>query len=358
MIIEFWLEDDVSMCRMDAALHPITADPIPDKSKLIDSSGRSITYLRLSVTDQCQFRCLYCMPPEGIKALPRDEYMTADEMERFVQAAAAMGVWRLRLTGGEPLLRADIVSLVSRFSKIPGLRDLALTTNGERLPELAKDLKLAGLQRINISLDSLDPDRFAQITLSKSFDKVWDGIHRCLDLGLKVKINAVAMRGITDEEIDGFARLAYEHPLEVRFIEFMPLCGTGWKPELSLPIDAVRSRIAHKYRMIPSERGSEVAESFALFGGKGRVGFIASMTEPFCSTCSRIRISATGKIQLCLFSPLTFDMLPALRRGADQSDIQNEIRRAVTRKPASHPWADGKTEARPERNAMIRTIGG
>lgn len=298
------------------------------------------------------------MPPEGIQMLPRAEYMTADEMCRFVEALAAMGVWRLRLTGGEPLIRKDIVSLVRRLSAIPGIRDLALTTNGERLPELLNDLLAAGLQRINISLDSLDPVRFKQITFSDAFEKVWNGIHLALKSGLKVKINVVAMRGISNDEIEDFAKLAFDNPLEVRFIEFMPLCGTGWKPDLTVPIEQVRSHIKSRYRLNALDRGSEVAESYDITGGRGRVGFIASMTEPFCSTCSRIRMSATGKIQLCLFSNLTYNLLPTLRRGASISEIQEEITGAVYKKPASHPWAHGSTEERPELNAMIRSIGG
>jgi cyclic pyranopterin phosphate synthase len=298
------------------------------------------------------------MPPEGIKLLPTDEYMTPEEMERLVRAVAEMGIWRLRLTGGEPLLRKDIVSLVARFSAIPEIHDLALTTNGERLPELVSDLKRAGLQRINVSLDSLDPKRFREITFSDSFHKVWEGIHLALEEGLTVKLNAVVLKGISDEEIDRFSDLAFRSPLEIRFIEFMPLCGTGWSPEMVVPIDQVRSRISEKYGMIRLPRGNEVAESYELKGGKGRVGFIASMTEPFCSTCSRIRMSATGKIQLCLFSNLTYDLLPTLRRGASLEEIQEEISRVILRKPASHPWVDGGTKARPEENANIRSIGG
>jgi cyclic pyranopterin phosphate synthase len=326
--------------------------------QLVDSYGRQITYLRLSVTDRCQFRCVYCLPPEGIDYLPRHEYMTSEEMERFVAAVADLGVWRIRLTGGEPLLHEDIVGLVERLNVIPGVRDLALTTNGERLPDLVDDLRRAGLKRVNISLDSLDAARFEKITLSKSFEKVKESIWRSLDAGLGVKINAVAMRGISDEEIDGFANLAYENNLEVRFIEFMPLCGTGWRPDLTLPIETIRSRIKSQFRLEPISRGSEVAENYNILGGKGRIGFIASMTEPFCSTCSRIRLSATGKIQLCLFSHLTYNILPALRRGDSIEQLQHEIINAVYKKPASHPWAHGPTDAAPEANAMIRTIGG
>lgn len=333
---------------------------------LKDSYHREISYLRLSVTDRCQFRCTYCMPPEGIKALPQQDYMTPEEMERLVRAMALMGVWRVRLTGGEPLLRKDIVSLVARLSSVPGIRDFSLTTNGERLPELVSGLKDAGLKRINISLDSLDPKRFREITLSDSFDRVWEGIQLSLQAGLQVKLNAVVMKGISQDEIDGFADLAFRHPIEVRFIEFMPLCGTGWKPELVVPIETVRSRIAKRYRLISRQRHNEVAQSFDLEGGKGRIGFIASMTEPFCSTCSRIRMSATGRIRLCLFSSLEYNLLPILRRGGalggssggSLEEIQEEIRRATLKKPLSHPWVNDRTQAKPEENGMIRSIGG
>lgn len=325
---------------------------------LVDGHGRQITYLRLSVTDQCNFRCVYCMPPEGIAPLKKSCYMTPDEMVEFTRALAAMGVWRVRLTGGEPLLRKDIVPLAERLARVPGVRDLALTTNGEHLAPLVDDLKRAGIGRMNISLDSMDPERFHHMTKVPVFNQVMDGIDKTLSAGLKVKINVVAMNGISPEEIDAFARFAMEHPVEVRFIEFMPLCGTGWHPELVLPIEVVRSRIRQTYRLEPLPRGSEVAESYRLVGGKGKVGFIASMTEPFCSTCSRIRISATGQIQLCLFSRLTHNILPVLRSGAGQLEIQQTVRDAVLSKPASHPWADHTTGALPQDNALIRAIGG
>lgn len=323
---------------------------------LQDSHHRSITYLRLSVTDRCQFRCLYCMPPEGVSLLPKDEYLTPEEMERLVRAAAELGVWRLRLTGGEPLLRKDIVSLVARFSSVPGIQDLSLTTNGEHLPELVSDLMKAGLHRINISLDSLDQKRFQKVTLSNSFHKVREGIQRALEIGLPVKINAVALKGLSDEEIDGFAELAFQNPLEVRFIEFMPLCGTAWKQELFLPIEAVRSRVASKYAMKRLPRGTEVAESHELIGGKGRVGFIASMTEPFCGTCSRIRVGATGRIKLCLFSNLEYDLRPALRDGSLE-EIKEGIRKAAFLKPKGHSFIT-PDDSKDFQNSMIRSIGG
>lgn len=325
---------------------------------LKDSLGRSITYLRLSVTDRCSFNCVYCTPPEGLNLLPANHYLEPGEMEQLVRALSEMGVWKLRITGGEPLMRKDIVSLIARFSSIPGIRDLALTTNGEKLPELAYPLKEAGLQRINISCDSLDPKRFFEITRSRSFFRVWSGIHRSLEAGLKVKINVVLLKGITNQEIDAFARFALHFPLEVRFIEFMPLCGLAWKPELVVPVDQVRSHLQQQFLMVPLKRGNEVAESYALANGRGRIGFIGSMTEPFCSKCSRLRISAAGKVQLCLFSSVQYNLAPLLKKGAPLSTLQQVIRSLVLRKPASHPWVSGPTKKRPEDNAKIRLIGG
>lgn len=326
--------------------------------QLQDSFGRQITYLRLSVTDRCSFRCVYCLPPEGIPLLRQQEYLTPDQMENFVKMVALMGVWRLRLTGGEPLQREDIVSLVARFSAIPGIRDLALTTNGERLSELAAPLKEAGLNRVNISFDSLEPERFRKITGSGSFFKVWSGVLRALEAGLQVKINVVLLNGMSEGEIDRFAALAYGLPLEVRFIEFMPLCGTAWKKEMVLPIKTVRDRIALRYRLTPLSRGTEVAESFSMDGGKGKIGFIGSMTEPFCSKCSRIRMSATGKIQLCLFSNAQINFRPLLEEEVSPEERAREIRRIVMGKPAEHPWVGGRAKPDPRENAPIRSIGG
>lgn len=324
---------------------------------LQDALGRQITYLRLSVTDRCQFRCVYCVPHEGLKKNSQSN-LSPDEMERLVRAVAAMGVWRLRLTGGEPLIRPDLLSLVGRFSAIPGITDLALTTNGERLADMAGDLKEAGLTRINISLDSLNPRRFHEITKSDSFFKVWSGVMRSLAAGLKVKLNVVALAGITDDEIDSFAALAFQHNLEVRFIEYMPLCGSAWNPDLVVPIEKIRSRIASRYDLAPEERGSEVAQSYALAGGLGRVGFIGSMTEPFCSKCSRLRVSAAGKIQLCLFSDLQYDLAPVIRSMPDVELIQETLKQLVLRKPAGHTYS-GKAAQRPEpAHGLMQAIGG
>ncbi len=325
---------------------------------LTDSYNRPITYLRLSVTDRCQFRCVYCVPIEGIKNLPQESQLSLGEIERLIRALAKMGVWRVRFTGGEPLLRPDILSLVALSSTIPGITDLALTTNGEYLADLAFDLKRFGLNRVNISLDSMKPERFKELTCSRAFDKVWKGIHRSLEVGLKVKINVVVLKGISSAEIDSFADLAFRFPLEVRFLEFMPLCGSAWKPELFWPIEKVKSQIAATYKMKALDRGTEVAESFQLIGGKGRIGYIASMTEPFCSKCSRIRMSADGKIQLCLFSPIQYDLLPALRGGASLEEIQQKISALVLKKPEKHPFSGEGVKRKEAAHGMMRAIGG
>ncbi len=332
-----------------------------DNQILTDSLDRQITYLRLSVTDHCQFKCLYCVPPEGIPRLSASHYMTADEMERLVRAVAELGVTRVRLTGGEPLLRKDILSLVARLSSVAGITDLALTTNGERLAGMAGELKNLGLQRINISLDSLDEKRFEKLTLSPSgsFNKVWAGLNRALEVGLKIKINVVVMQGISDSEIDRFAALAFRLPLEIRFIELMPLCGTGWDSRLMLPMSYVKSRIEKNYALKPLVRGTEVAESHKLIGGAGGIGYIASMTEPFCSKCSRLRVSATGKIRLCLFSPLEYDLLKTLRHNTSLEDLQEELRRVVFKKPASHPFINvGSETVNTAVHGSMRAIGG
>lgn len=325
---------------------------------LQDAHGRPITYLRLSVTDRCQFRCLYCVPAEGAPLASTAEYLSVAEMERLITALAAMGVWRLRLTGGEPLLRHDIVALVARFAKIPGIRDLALSTNGEHLAPIAQVLKDAGLARVNVSLDSLDPARFQTLTHSRAFEKVWQGIYAALAAGLKVKLNVVALKGLSETEIDGFAALAWRLPLEVRFIEFMPLCGSSWNPELVLPIVAVRDRIGQRFALKRLFRGSEVAESYELVGGRGRVGFIGSMTEPFCSRCSRIRVNAVGKIQTCLFSKLSYDIRAALGADITPAETEREIRRIVLMKPKQHAYVQAGWQHPEPAHGLMRAMGG
>lgn len=327
--------------------------------KLEDSFGRTLDYLRISVTDRCNFRCLYCMPPEGIPLLPHQDILTFEEITRLVRIFLRLGGSRVRITGGEPLLRKGIVRLVARLAGLPGLRDLSLTTNGFYLSEWVEPLKEAGLQRVNVSLDSLDPRRFSEMTGVPRLEAVWRGVERALALGLKTKINVVVLRGMSEEEMVRFGDLAKEFPLEVRFIEFMPLCGTGWHPEWVFPIDKVKSILQRSFTLVPMVRGREVAESYRIEGGEGSVGFIASLSDPFCAQCSRLRLTADGKLRLCLFSNIEVDLKPWLRSGLyDDDQIAQLWIDSVKRKPRGHGIDYPIAVKRPEEFPRIRFVGG
>jgi len=259
-------------------------------SQLVDSFGRTFNYLRVSLTDRCNFRCTYCMPPEGISLLPREDILRFEEIEKLVRIFVSLGIDRVRLTGGEPLLRKKIVSLVAALSHIEGLSEVNLTTNGTLLAPLAESFKEAGLSGINVSLDSLNRVRFKQITLRDELNEVLYGIDKAVKAGLKLKINVVALSDMTHSEFLSFCQRAFNNPIEIRFIEFMPLCGTGYKPDLVLPIGTLKKWAREAYDLIPLERGSQVAESFIIAGGKGRLGFIGSMSEPFCDSCNNLFI--------------------------------------------------------------------
>ncbi|MBI4125800.1 MAG: GTP 3',8-cyclase MoaA, partial [Deltaproteobacteria bacterium] len=277
---------------------------------LKDNYHRVLDYLRISVTDRCNFRCIYCLPPEGIPLSPKQDILTLEEIARVARVFLAMGGSKIRLTGGEPLMRKNIVGLVAELSRLPGLQTLGLTTNGYHLKKLAKPLREAGLEQVNVSLDSLAPSRFAKLTHCDQFERIWEAIEISLLAGLQVKINVVALKGITQEEVLGFANLAKHLPLEVRFIEFMPLCGTGWHPEWMIPLREIRRWIAQAYALEELPRGAQVAQSFSLKAGRGRIGFIASMSEPFCENCSRLRLTANGTLRPCLFSEEAVDLKP------------------------------------------------
>lgn len=330
------------------------------KPNLVDRFGRTLDYLRISLTDRCNFRCKYCMPPEGIRLIEKSKILSFEEIIKVAKNFLALGGKRIRLTGGEPLLRKNIEELVSNLAELKPELDLALTTNGTLLEPLLPSFKKAGLKRINISLDSLQEKRFAEVTFSTEFQKVLAAIFASLEYGFITKVNVVAMHGLTQEEMRNFAELAYNYPLEVRFIEFMPLCGTGWHPEWSLPIKAVRETIQETYHLRPLARGTEVAQSYQLQGGKGTLGFIASMTEHFCDSCSRLRLSADGKLHPCLFSKKEIDIKTALRKQASDRELQEIIAHAVKQKPAGHEYRDNPLAYQQQLPQMphIRSIGG
>ncbi len=308
---------------------------------LIDRFGRVHSNLRVSVTDRCNIRCFYCMPAENVQFKPRHEILTFEEIERFVRVVARMGVNKLRLTGGEPLVRHGIADLVRRLAAIDGIADVALTTNGILLAEQAEALKQAGLHRLNISLDSLRPETFRRITRRDGFQRVLEGIFAAQRAGFrKIKINAVAIAGITEEEVVPFGHFARQHDLEVRFIEFMPLDADGaWDDSRVLPGEQIRALLEeHIGPLVPLPRPdpSQPAVDFIFADGRGRIGFINPVTEPFCSDCNRLRLTAEGKVRNCLFSLEEWDARALLRGGASDEEIAHLVRQAVEAKWAGH----------------------
>ena len=305
--------------------------------QLVDPFGRTVRDLRISVTDRCNFRCQYCMPAEGMQWLPREEILSFEEIERFARICINyFGFDGIRLTGGEPLVRAHLPELVERLALL-GV-DTALTTNGATLRMHAKALAEAGLKRINISLDSLQPERFLELTRRDELDRVLDGIEAAVDAGLKpVKINAVMMRGINDDEIVDFAEFGRDKGLTVRFIEFMPLeAGDVWNEDLVVPADEIVEKINKAIPIEPIVRGSAPAERWRYLDGKGEVGVIASVTKPFCGDCDRVRLTAEGQFRTCLFAVDEFDMRSLLRSEANDEEIAKAIVDAVGTKWAGH----------------------
>jgi cyclic pyranopterin phosphate synthase len=312
---------------------------------LRDRLGRRIDNLRVSVTDRCNFRCVYCMPEEGMEWLPREEILSFEEIARVVRIAVGLGVRTVRLTGGEPLVRRDLHVLVGLLSRVEGLRDLALSTNGVLLAEQAEALACAGLQRVNVSLDALTRERFEQIARRDALAAVLRGLEaaaRCF--AGPVKVNAVLMRGFNDGEIPAFVRFAREHGYEVRFIEFMPLDADGsWSRQLLVEGREIMERIQEGLppaaRLVPDPATDPRAPSCDYVfadGAPGKIGFINSVSEPFCERCNRVRLTADGKLRTCLFSVAETDLAALLRGGADDGDIAAVIRAAVWEKEPGH----------------------
>ena len=304
---------------------------------LVDPFGRTVRDLRISVTDRCNFRCQYCMPAEGMQWLPREEILSFEEIERFARICIqAFGFNGIRLTGGEPLVRAHLPELVQRLARL-GV-DVALTTNGATLRLHASALADAGLKRINISLDSLQKERFLELTRRDELDRVLDGIDAALDAGLNpVKINAVMMRGINDDEIVDFAEFGRNKGVTVRFIEFMPLeAGDVWNEGQVVPAQEIVETINRVLPLEPVVRGNEPAERWRYSDGNGEVGVIASVTKPFCGNCDRVRLTAEGQFRTCLFAVDEFDMRALLRSEVGDEVVAKAISDAVGTKWAGH----------------------
>ncbi len=307
---------------------------------MTDSFGRTINNLRVSVTDQCNFRCIYCMPEEGMIFQPREEILTFEEITRFVEIATGLGISKLRLTGGEPTVRKDLPELVRMLSKIPGVQDMAMTTNAFLLRKMARELHEAGLPRINVSLDSLDEEKFRQMTRRDVLHKVLDGLEEATRyFQLPIKINVVAMKGYTEDELLDFAKMARTGPFQVRFIEFMPLdADRSWTRDQVLDGAEIIERISDKWPLDAVKRPNqrEPADLFRFRDGKGEIGLIASVSEPFCGSCNRIRITADGKLRTCLFSINETDIKAMLRGGATDQEIATTIIEAVSHKEPGH----------------------
>jgi GTP 3',8-cyclase len=311
---------------------------------LRDSWGREIKSLRVSVTDKCNFRCRYCMPAEGLEWLERDELLSFEEIERLVRVLARMGVNEVRLTGGEPLVRRDLSTLVGMLAATPGVRDLSLTTNGVLLDRFAAPLVEAGLRRLNVSLDSLSHVRFAEITRRDALDRVLAGLaeaERHPELR-PIKVNCVAIKGFTEEEVPALAELARRKPYVVRFIEFMPLdADQAWRGDDVLTGGEIRALIEERWPLeeLPA-KASSTARRFRFADGAGEIGFVNPVSEPFCSTCDRIRLTADGQLRTCLFSRREWDLKTPLRDGSSDERLDELIRFAVAHKELKHKIND------------------
>ncbi|HET7225172.1 MAG TPA: GTP 3',8-cyclase MoaA [Candidatus Eisenbacteria bacterium] len=307
---------------------------------LVDTHGRTVRDLRISVTDRCNLRCAYCMPAEGMPWLPKQDLLTFEEIARFAGICVRLGIHGIRLTGGEPTVRAELPSLVRMLRAIAPDGDLSLTTNGLKLEAMSGALADAGLTRVNVSLDTLRPERFHQLARRDRFHEVVRGLEAARAAGFRpIKINAVLMRGFNDDEVESLADWAREQRFELRFIEWMPLDAQhGWARDKLVPAHEIVARIAARHPLEP-EAGTDPSAPAALYryrDGGGRVGVIASVTRPFCGRCDRIRLTADGQIRTCLFSLKEYDFRHALRSGASDADIIGLLRAAVWRKEPGH----------------------
>lgn len=340
---------------------------------LIDSQGRSLRDLRVSITDRCNLRCLYCLPESeagqnqirGQRAsgppqwLPKDQILSFEEIERVVRLGARLGIQKVRLTGGEPLLRRNVEELVARLAGIPGLADLAMTTNGLQFQSKGAALRAAGLRRVSFSLDTLSCDRFRRITGWDGLQEVLASIRLAQELGLQpVKVNAVIIRGLNEDEVEALASFAREHGLRLRFIEYMPLdSGHGWLKEKVVPGHEILARLQARFHLRPvaGDNPSATAKRWAFADGRGEVGIIAPVTEPFCGHCNRLRLTADGKLRTCLFSVREHDLRSRLRDGASDEALAEWLKGVVGQKEAGHQIGEPDFVAPPR---SVSCIGG
>lgn len=308
-----------------------------------DTYDRVIDYLRISITDRCNLRCVYCMPSKGVKLLRHSDILNYEEIIRIVRSAARLGVRKIRITGGEPLVRKNLGYLISALRAIPGIEDISLTTNGLLLGKYVEELKAAGLTRVNVSVDSLQEQRYTEITRGGSLPVVLAAIKRAADLGLNpVKINMVPIRGVNDDEIESFARLTLETPYDVRFIEFMP-AGTNdyWSSDRVIPTQEIMARVEQIAPIAPVKRRKDgPARYFSFADAPGVLGFISPISHHFCGSCNRLRLTSDGKLRPCLFSETEIDLKSAMRRNVPDEELERLLRLAVEIKPQAHSFVD------------------
>jgi cyclic pyranopterin phosphate synthase len=309
---------------------------------LVDPHNRHLNYLRISITDRCNLRCRYCMPKEGVSQFGHSEILSYEEILRLAGLAVKRGIDKVRITGGEPLVRKGVVGLVEKLSGLPGVRDLSMTTNAILLREFARDLRRAGLTRVNISMDSLDPGKYREITRGGKLNQVWEGIETARREGMNpIKINVVVIAAFNDGEIEDFVHLTRKEPFQVRFIEFMPIgAGSEWKPENCISCREIKDRIERTSPLVPlTESGNGhggPARLFKLPGAAGEIGFISPVSEHFCGSCNRLRLTADGKLRTCLFSEASTDLKTLLRSGATDQELERTLDEALLSKPSHH----------------------
>lgn len=307
--------------------------------ELVDREKRHLNYLRISITDRCNLRCLYCTPEGRIPKLDHSDILSFEEILRLVKIGVRLGIRKVRITGGEPLVRNGVIDLLSRLTRLPELEDVSLTTNAVLLAANAQRIFDAGIRRINISLDSLDRQKFAQITGYDQFEQVWSGIARAREVGFSpIKLNVVAMRGINDDEIIDFGRLSLDHPFHIRFIEYMPIGNSRTSSRDQILTPEIQARIASLGELIPVDRGRKdgPARRYRLAGAQGEIGFISALSHHFCSSCNRLRLTADGKLRACLLSDKYLPLRPTLRNGGSDEQLAAIFRAAVREKAAEH----------------------
>ena len=329
------------------------------RPSLIDHYGRRLNYLRISITDRCNFRCLYCMPSEGLDKLRHKDILTYEEILRLARIAVGLGVDKIRLTGGEPLVRKDFPRLLPELTSLPGLKDISITTNGLFLKEKLENIRAAGVKRLNVSLDSMHRDRFRRITRYDGFDRVWEGIELARKMDFyPIKINMVVLKGINDDEVGDFARLSVRHPYHVRFIEYMPSGLLHHNEPLHFVSNTViREKLEAEKPLIQVPRtaidGPTVRYRFE--GAPGEIGFISPLTHHFCQVCNRLRLTANGHLRPCLLSDRELDLKGPMRAGATDSDLERIFLDAADQKPRSHHI---KTEDFDALSGRMSAIGG